>query len=129
MTGKASRWRSRSVDLRLLGTAGSLVTLLAGCSDGSHQRNVYNNETDCGLDYPLSTCTQRGYSQGNRFFGPVYRVVNGIPKACNSQDPGGGLAPTHRVSVEPVRGGFSCSRRSWWRSSGNNSGHRWTSGG
>ena len=131
MTCKPGRWKSRSVDLRVLGTAGSLVTLLAGCSGGSNQRNVYNSEADCGLDYALSVCTTRGYARGGQFFGPVYRVVKGVPQSCNSQDPGPGSLPTHRVSIEPVRGGLGCSRRSSWRSGSgsSNSGYRWSSGG
>ena len=31
---RRARWRSSGVDLVLLGTAGSLMTLLAGCSGG-----------------------------------------------------------------------------------------------
>ncbi|MFM9943563.1 MAG: hypothetical protein ACKVP7_29195 [Hyphomicrobiaceae bacterium] len=132
MTAKNGRWKSRRVDLRVLGTAGSLVTLLAGCSNAKFERNVYKSETDCGLDYALSVCTQQGMRQADRFLGPAYRVVNGRPSACNSRDPGAGPLSTRRLGVEPsLRGGFGCSRRSGWSSSNrnNNSSYRWSSGG
>ncbi len=132
MTQRSSRWRSRSVNLRVLGTAGSLVTLLAGCSNATYERNVYKDDTDCGLDYPLSICSQQGTRDGNRYLGPVYRVVDGRPSSCNSRDPGPGPISSRRIGVEPaLRGGFGCSRRSGWsRSTRNNSsGYRWSSGG
>lgn len=132
MTNCSSRWRSRSVNLRVLGSAGSLVTLLAGCSNANYERNVYKNESDCGLDYPLSVCVSQGSRESSRFLGPVYRVVNGRPSSCDSRDPGAGSLITPRIGVEPaLRGGFGCSRRSGWsRSTRNNSsGYRWSSGG
>lgn len=118
------RWRSRSVDLRLLGTAGSLVTLLAGCSSGTYHRNVYNSGADCAADYSLSICNQHGSPQSDRFLGPMYRMLNGRGASCDSRDPGPGPLASRRVGVEPVvRGGFACrnSRRSYGSRSGSRS--------
>lgn len=132
MMRRSSRWRSRSVNLKVLGTAGSLVTLLAGCSNATYERNVYKDEADCGLDYALSVCSQQGVRESDRFLGPAYRVVNGRASACNSRDPGPGSVFSRRVETVPaLRGGFGCSRRTGWsRSSRNtNSGYRWSSGG
>jgi uncharacterized protein YgiB involved in biofilm formation len=126
-----ARWKSSAVDLRLLGTAGSLVTLLAGCSNATHHRNVYKGVEDCAADYTTSTCQSSGSQLTDRFLGPVYRMVRGRPSSCNSQDPGAGLLATRRIGVEQVvRGGFACRRSSSSRSSyRNNSGYRWSSGG
>jgi hypothetical protein len=122
------RWRSSVVDLKLLGTAGSLVTLLAGCSNATHHRNVYKDIEDCVSDYSTATFHQYGTQQTNRFLGPVYRMANGRPSACNGQDPGAGRLGTRRIGTEQVvRGGFACRRGSSYRNS--NRGSRWSSGG
>lgn len=113
MTLPRSRWRSRSVDLRLLGTAGSLMTLLAGCSSATFQRNVYRSVEDCAADYNQTTCHSRGQQLVNRFLGPVYRLVAGRPSSCNSSDPGAGTFASRRIGIEPVtRGGFGTACRS-----------------
>lgn len=126
-----TRWKSRSVDLRLLGTAGSLVTLLAGCSNASHHRNVYKGVEDCAADYTTSTCHQSGTQRADRFLGPVFRMVGGRPSSCDSRDPGAGTLATRRIGTEQVtRGGFACRRSSTGSHYRNtNSGYRWTSGG
>jgi hypothetical protein len=129
MSGEAPRWRSRAVDLVLLGTAGSLMTLLSGCSSGStgysndYRRNVYASAEDCARDYSPLSCTPRA-STSTQYLGPPYRVIGGLPSACHSSDMGPGrlLVASPRVGV--LRGGFgpSCRRssssgRSWSRSS------------
>lgn len=122
MRADQPRWRSRAVNLAVLGTAGSLATLMAGCSDsGSYQRNVYPSFADCIADYSATACTSRGTPGTAPYVGPSYRVVNGIPRACRAGDPGGGRAPSgRRISIEPARAGFgtSCRRTSSSRSRG-----------
>ena len=134
MTTRRSRWRSRAVNLRLLGTAGSLVTLLAGCSNATQQRNVYRDSTDCAADYSSAICAQHGFLRSiDRFFGPVYRMVSGRHTPCKSTEPGPGPAfGTRRTGVEPVsRFGFgaSCSSRTSGTRSGGGSRHSFWSGG
>jgi hypothetical protein len=129
MSAACSRWRSRRVDLRVLGTAGSLATLLAGCSNATMERNVYKDATDCASDYSAATCAKLGIPRADRFVGPVYRVVAGRPQPCRSSDPGPGRFPSNRIGIEPAgRFGFgtSCSSRT---RSGGGSGYRWHSGG
>lgn len=121
MNGEAApRWRSRAVNLVLLGTAGSLATLLGGCSGSTtysndYHRNVYASAADCARDYSPSQCTSGSTGGVSRVLGPTYRVVGGLPSACATGDPGpgrlsGGLA-SPRTGIE--RGGFgpSCGRR------------------
>ncbi len=132
MTAMPSRWKSRTVDLRVLGTAGSLVTLLAGCSNATYERNVYQSEADCGGDYALSVCARQGLQQSDRFLGPVYRVVNGRPTSCDARDPGAGPNTSRRIGVtQALRGGFGCRSSGMGHSGYRNttSGYRWTSGG
>ena len=125
MTGNAPRWRSRTVNLVLLGTAGSLLTLLGGCSSASgtyssdYHRNVYASAEDCAQDYSAATCSTKGESRGNRFLGPAFRMAGGRPSPCAGSDPGPGRAvASPRTGIE--RGGFgpSCSRRGFGTSSG-----------
>ncbi len=111
MNVRRPRWRSEGVNLMLLGTAGSLMTLLAGCSGGNttwsndHHRNVYASEADCTADYAAAVCTAKGETRGNRFLGPGYRVIAGRPSPCAASDPGPGRAiASPKVGVE--RGGF-----------------------
>ncbi|MGE0699576.1 MAG: hypothetical protein AB7O57_10805 [Hyphomicrobiaceae bacterium] len=120
------RWRSKAVDLVLLGTAGSLASLLGGCSgsgpsttySNDYHRNVYASAADCARDYGAAVCAAKGTERFSQYLGPTYRVVSGIPAPCHSSDPGPGrlAAASPRTSVE--RGGFgpSCSRRSTRRS-------------
>lgn len=124
MSRDGSRWRSRAVDLALLGTAGSLMTLLAGCSGGTtyssdYHRNVYASAQDCARDYGAGVCASKGTHRSDRFLGPAYRMISGRASACHSSDPGPGRAlASARLTIE--RGGFgpSCSRRSSSRSWG-----------
>jgi hypothetical protein len=130
MSGEAPRWRSRAVNLVLLGTAGSLVTLLGGCSGGNtgysndYQRNVYASAEDCARDYSPLACTPRA-STSTQFLGPPYRAVGGVPSACQSSDPGPGRLLVGSPRVDVLRGGFGprCGQagsgggRSWGRSS------------
>lgn len=117
MSGETTRWRSRAVNLVLLGTAGSLATLLGGCSSGTtwsndYHRNVYASAADCAADYGSAVCSSKGTQQDKRFLGPAYRMIGGIASACGSGDPGPGKGlASPRTSIE--RGGFgpSCSRR------------------
>lgn len=122
MSAEAPRWRSRAVNLVLLGTAGSLATMLGGCSGGSgmtysndYHRNVYASAADCARDYSPLQCSAEGTPNRPRVLGPAYRMVAGLPSACATGDPGpgrlsSGLA-SPRTGIE--RGGFgpSCSRR------------------
>jgi hypothetical protein len=121
MNGQPLRRRSRSVNLVLVGVAGTAASLAGGCSGGvvSYQRNVYNSVADCARDYSAGLCQSRGYSAGTTFVGPVYRLRNGIPSACRSDDPGAGRRGSPRIGTQIDRGGFgvSCSRRSSSRSS------------
>jgi hypothetical protein len=125
-TGRA-RWRSRGVELLLLGTAGSLATLLGGCSSGSsthhssdYHRNVYRSAADCAVDYGAELCRVKGEQAfSDRFVGPPYRVLSGRPSACHSSDPGPGRAlASPRVEIQ--RGGFGprCSSSSRRRYAG-----------
>lgn len=104
-------WRSSKVGLVALGTGGALV--LGGCSSGSHHRNVYRSMQDCAADYSQSTCSQKGEQSAGRFLGPVYRMVSGRPRACSSQDPGGGpFVGSRKTAVERAGFGYSCRSRS-----------------
>ncbi|MDX2158722.1 MAG: hypothetical protein SFW09_19645 [Hyphomicrobiaceae bacterium] len=124
MSTRRPRWRSRGVDLVLLGTAGSLATLLTGCSGNSssysndYHRNVYGSAADCAADYGETLCVQKGEPQlGSRYLGPAFRMVAGRPSACHSSDPGPGRAlNSPRIDIQ--RGGFGpkCSRRTSRRS-------------
>lgn len=118
-----TRWRSDRVKLVLLGTAGSLMTLLAGCSSGTtswssdNHRNVYASEADCVTDYSAALCAAKGEARGSRFLGPGYRVIGGRPIACSVNDPGPGRSiGSPKVDVE--RGGFGPRCRSRSTSSG-----------
>lgn len=127
MSEGAPRWRSRTVDLVLLGTAGSLMTMLGGCSSGTvfsndYHRNVYASAADCAKDYSIGLCMLRT-PNGTQYLGPAYRVIGGIPASCQSSDPGPGRLRTLSPRVEVARGGFgprcrqSSSNRSWHSSS------------
>lgn len=123
MKPERSRWRSEGVELVLLGTAGSLMTLLSGCSginttwSSDHHRNVYASEADCATDYSAAVCAAKGETQGSRFLGPGYRVIVGLPSACSSSDPGPGRSVgSLKVGVE--RGGFGPRCRTSSTSSG-----------
>jgi len=130
MSGDLVRWRSRAVDLRLLGTAGSLMTLLAGCSGATYQRNVYKDTSGCTADYSATVCVQQGQQMADRFLGPTYRVKSGQPSPCTSRDPGAGSFMSRRIGVEPtVRGGFACDRSSSRRRRYTTSGRSWSFGG
>lgn len=119
---KPRRWRSEAVPLKVLGSTGALVALgLGGCSQGTYHRNIYNNAADCVADYSATQCSLRADGTGRAHLGPVYRMVNGVPSACRSSDPGGGRAATLREKVETVqRSGFGATcrtrSRSWWSS-------------
>lgn len=127
MTPARKRRRSAAVDLALLGTAGSLATLLAGCTSqtGTFHRNVYRSIEDCASDYARAVCVSEGQQRGGNFVGPVYRMVGLVPNACRSDDKGVGRAfGSKKIFVESViRGGLgtscpsSSSGRSWSRSS------------
>jgi hypothetical protein len=128
MSGKASRWRSWAVDLVLLGTTGSLVALLGGCSQGTnysndYQRNVYASAADCARDYSPAACTPRA-STSAQFLGPPYRVVGGLPSACHTSDMGAGRLQAASPRVEILRGGFGPSCR---RAGSSRSGRSWRS--
>ena len=122
------RWRSRAVELVLLGSAGSLVTLLGGCTSNivysnDYQRNVYASAADCAQDYGLGSCTAR-IANGSQYLGPPYRVLAGIPVSCHASDPGPGRLRALSPRLEVVRGGFGprcrqagSSSRSWRSSS------------
>lgn len=116
MTQGLARRRSRSVNLVLVGVAGTAASLVGGCSGGSisYQRNVYKSLADCALDYSQSTCLAKGYNAGDTYVGPVYRMKNGIPSSCRAEDPGDGRSHSVRFSTQVERSGFgvSCSRRS-----------------
>lgn len=131
MTGCRPRWRSKAVNLAMLGTAGGLMTGLSGCGQsGTFQRNVYNSMADCGADYALATCSAKGLQDAGRFLGPVYRTVAGRPQACNTQDPGGGpLVNSRRISVAVARGGFGVACRSSSARSGGSGGSSYRSWG
>ena len=130
MSSKRPRWRSGGVKLVLLGTAGSLMTLLSGCSSNTtwssdHHRNVYASEADCAVDYSAAVCAAKGEKRGERFIGPGYRVIGGRASACSSSDPGPGRSiGAQKVAVE--RGGFGPRCRTSTRSG---SGHRVTAWG
>jgi len=124
MNGYGPRWRSRAVNLVLLGTAGSLATLLGGCSSGKtysneYHRNVYASAEDCAKDYSAAQCSTGGTNQlVGRYLGPAYRMIAGRPLACSASDPGPGRGlQSARLGIE--RGGFgpSCNRRRASRSS------------
>ncbi len=121
MIEERPRWRSKAVNLVVLGTAGSLATLLSGCSSdsGTYHRNVYKNHADCVFDYRGSVCSTEVLATGPKVLGPAYRMVNGQPSACNGRDPGAGPSwNARRIGVEPARGGFGCRRSSSASSSG-----------
>lgn len=128
MSGNVSRWRSRAVDLVLLGTAGSLATLLGGCSGGNtgysndYHRNVYATASDCARDYSALSCTQRA-TTSTQFLGPPYRVIGGIASACHSSDMGAGRLRALSPRVDVLRGGFGPSCR---RTSSSSGGRSWT---
>ena len=111
------RWRSKAVNLAMLGTAGGLMTGLSGCGQsGTFHRNIYNGLLDCAADYSALICSSKGEQGNGRFLGPVYRMVGGRPSSCNSHDPGGGPAlGSRRIATEIERGGFgvACRSRSW----------------
>lgn len=127
MSARLTRWRSRAVDLVLLGTAGSLATLLGGCSgsgmtySSDYHRNVYASTADCARDYTLAQCTSETSAGRTRVIGPTYRVVAGLPVPCASGDAGAGrlsaALASPRTGIE--RGGFGprCGRRSYTSSS------------
>jgi uncharacterized protein YgiB involved in biofilm formation len=124
MSGEGPRWRSRTVDLVLLGTAGSLMTLLGGCSGSNtsyssdYHRNVYASAEDCAKDYSAISCTPKA-AGSTQYLGPPYRVIGGVPRACHSSDMGPGRNLVFSPRVDVVRGGFgprcsqSSSSRSW----------------
>lgn len=94
-------WRSGAVRLVLLGTAGTaLAAVLGGCSRVSYQRNVYRDVLDCSADYSGDVCRLKGKDDWGGYLGPVYRTVGGVPRPCNSNDPGQG-----RTSVLPAADG------------------------
>lgn len=127
MSGHAPRWRSRAVDLVLLGTAGSLVTLLGGCSGGStgysndYHRNVYATASDCARDYSAAACMPRA-TTSTQYLGPPYRVIGGLPSACHSSDMGAGRLRALSPRVDVLRGGFGPSCR---RASSSSGGRSW----
>jgi hypothetical protein len=138
VSGTEKRWRSKAVKLALLGSTGGLMsTTLAGCSlldRGTYHRNVYSSFADCIADYPSFRCSPAGFGSGGHQLGPVYRMVGGVPRACNSSDPGPGSAArggkSPRISVQSVkRGGFgtACATRSTSRRYGSRS--SWSRGG
>lgn len=129
MIDERPRWRSKAVNLVVLGTAGSLGTLLSGCSSdsGTYHRNIYKNYADCVFDYGGSVCSTEVLNNSQKVLGPAYRMVNGRPSSCNGQDPGAGPSwNSRRVSVEPARGGFGCRRST---SSSSSSGRSFFRGG
>ncbi len=125
MSDGEPRWRSRAVDLVLLGTAGSLMTLLGGCSSNAvysndYHRNVYASAADCAKDYSVVTCTPRT-ANGTQYLGPAYRMLAGVPIACHSSDPGAGRLSALSPRVEVARGGFGPRCRQASSSSGGRS--------
>ena len=108
------RRRSKVVKLVLVGVAGTAATMSGGCSKVSYQRNIYANAADCARDYSQTVCSSKGELGFGNFKGPLYRLVNGIPSACQTGDPGSGaFTSSRKISTQVDRNGFgvSCNRR------------------
>ncbi len=103
-------------------TGGAMAFGLSGCGSTHWQRNVYASFADCSAD----DCMRLGRADGERYFGPVYRVRNGRPSSCNSEDRGAGYAMFYgqrkpdTIRVAKGQPGTACrgsSSSSGWRSS------------
>lgn len=69
--------KSRKIALTLIASACIMTT--ACSSDQKTQRNTYASKDDCTKDWGSDECEQSSTATGNRYHGPHYYYMGGMP--------------------------------------------------